>query len=155
MSGAGDDRFPPRWRGGRGLDQNRQHGQRHQGGNLRDRSLGGHQQDRHPHRGYGNNANATNSWGPLHGGPPQEQHIPVKSFNAAESKGALKQGYQNVGSRVPLVYKPTDKEVNNSRAASGPWGSRPNCMVNGKDFFLELRKQVSALRQSGNNPVGG
>ncbi|OAX81362.1 hypothetical protein ACJ72_04293 [Emergomyces africanus] len=151
MSGVGDDR----WRGGRGFDQNRQPGQRHQGGSLRDRPMGGHQQDRQPHRGYGNNANATNSWSPPHGGPPQEQHIPVKSFNAAESKGALKQGFQSAGSRAPFVYKPTGKEANNSRTASGPWGSRPNCMVNGKDFFLELRKQVSALRQGGNNAAGG
>ncbi|EGC46105.1 conserved hypothetical protein [Histoplasma capsulatum var. duboisii H88] len=151
MSGAGDDR----WRGGRGYDQNRQIVQRHQSGNLRDRSIGGHQQDRHQHRGYGNNANATNSWGPPHGGPPHEQHIPVRSFNAAESKGALKQGYQNVDSHAPFVYKPIGKESNNSRAASGPWGSKPNCMANGKDFFLELRKQVSALRQSGNNVAGG
>ncbi|PGH09340.1 hypothetical protein GX51_00783 [Blastomyces parvus] len=106
MSGAGDDRFPPRWRGGRGFDQNRHPGQRHQGGNLRDRSLGGHQHDRHPHRGYGNNANAANSWGAPHGGPAQEQHVPVKSFNAMESKGALKQGYQNIGSRGALQEVP-------------------------------------------------
>ncbi|EEH16186.2 hypothetical protein PABG_06273 [Paracoccidioides brasiliensis Pb03] len=160
MSGAGDDR----WRGGgRGFDQNRQSGQRHQGGNMRDRSMGSHQHDRHVHRGYGNHANATNSWGPPHGGPggaagpegpPQEQHVPVRFFNAAESKDALKQGCQSVGSRAPFVYKPVGKDANNSRA-SGPWGARPNCMTNGKDFFLELRKQVSALRQGGNNAAGG
>ncbi|PGH17140.1 hypothetical protein AJ79_01278 [Helicocarpus griseus UAMH5409] len=149
MSGAGDDR----WRGGRGFDQNRQSGQRHQGGSMRDRSMGGHQQDRHAHRGYGNN-HAANSWGPPHGGPPQEQHIPVRSFNAAESKDTLRQGFQSVGLRAPFVYKPTGKEASNNRA-SGPWGSRPNCMVNGKDFFLELRKQVSALQQAGNNTAGG
>ncbi|KAK2800463.1 hypothetical protein FQN50_008138 [Emmonsiellopsis sp. PD_5] len=128
MSG-GDDR----WRGGRGYDQNRQSGQRHQGGSLRDRSMGGHQQDRHGHRGHGNHMNAANSWGSPHGGPPQEQHIPVKSFNAAESRDALKQGYQNVGVRGPLVYKPTGKEANNARS-SGPWGSK-------RTFYPPIRAQ--------------
>ncbi|KAL1850567.1 hypothetical protein Plec18170_006852 [Paecilomyces lecythidis] len=99
------------------------------------------------HRG-GHGANSPNAWGAqqVPSGPPQEQHIPVRGFNAAESKGALRRG---PGEPKPTVYKPTGKEVNNNRA-SGPWGSKPNTMANGKDFFLELRKQVSALQQGGN-----
>lgn len=30
-----------------------------------------------------------------------------------------------------------------------------NSMVNGRDFFLELRKQVGALQQGGSNVQGG
>lgn len=32
--------------------------------------------------------------------------------------------------------------------------SPANTMANGKDFFVELRKQVTALRQGGNIPGG-
>jgi len=151
MSGAGDDR----WRGGRVYDSNRQSDQRQPGGGARDRPMGVHHHDRHGHRVQGNSVNATNSWGGLPAGPPQEQHIPVHGFNAAESKDALKKGYQaaGVGDSRPAVYKPTNKEANNARS-SGPWASKPNSMLNGKDFFLELRKQISALRQSG-NAAGG
>ncbi|KAJ9192333.1 hypothetical protein DTO164E3_213 [Paecilomyces variotii] len=136
MSGPGDDR----WRGGRPYDPNRPN-QRHSTPGPRDRTgpQGGH-------RGA-HGANSPNAWGAqqVPSGPPQEQHIPVRGFNAAESKGALRRG---PGEPKPTAYKPTGKEVNNR--ASGPWGSKPNTMANGKDFFLELRKQVSALQQGGN-----
>ncbi|KAL1999079.1 hypothetical protein VTN02DRAFT_5078 [Thermoascus thermophilus] len=137
MSGPGDDR----WRGSRPYDYNRQSVQRHSAGPRSMGSQGGA-------RG-GHGANLPNAWGgpreQVPAGPPQEQHIPVRGFNAAESKGALRRG---PGESKPVVYKPTGKEVNNNRA-SGPWASKPNTMANGKDFFLELRKQVSALQQGG------
>ncbi|KAM5504114.1 hypothetical protein McanMca71_003744 [Microsporum canis] len=52
----------------------------------------------------------------------------------------------------PVIYRPTGKDGNPVRP-SGPWGSKPNSMANGKDFFLELRKQISGLQQS--NVQGG
>lgn len=83
-------------------------------------------------------------------GPVQEQHVPVRGFNATEAKTALKRGPNEPR---PTAYKPTGKDVNNNRS-SGPWGAKPNNMANGKDFFLELRKQVTTLRQGGNVPGG-
>ncbi|GAB1194189.1 hypothetical protein APSETT444_003430 [Aspergillus pseudonomiae] len=89
-----------------------------------------------------------NAWGEsrdqLSTGPAQEQHVPVRGFNAAEAKGALRRKPK------PFFYKPGGKDTNRS----GPWGSKPNTMANGKDFFLELRKQITTLRQ-GNNVAGG
>ncbi|WEW58831.1 hypothetical protein PRK78_004299 [Emydomyces testavorans] len=151
MSGAGDDR----WRGGRGYDPNRPSGQRHHSGGFRDRSMGG--QDRHGNRGQGNIMNAGNTWTGPPSGPAQEPHIPVRGFNTAESKDALKKVISQrtifINGRIeesqPVAYKSNGKDANNVRS-SGPWASKPNTMVNGKDFFLELRKQISGLQQSGN-----
>ncbi|KAE8164151.1 hypothetical protein BDV40DRAFT_261375 [Aspergillus tamarii] len=136
MSGPGDDR----WRGGRTYDQNRQSGQRH----SMHRTMSAHSGSR-----GGQNQNTT--WGEsrdqLPTGPAQEQHVPVRGFNAAEAKGALK---RNSREPKPFFYKPGGKDTNRS----GPWGSKPNTMANGKDFFLELRKQITTLRQ-GDNVAGG
>ncbi|KAF9894936.1 hypothetical protein FE257_004558 [Aspergillus nanangensis] len=134
MSGHNDDR-PSRWRGGRAFDQNRQSGQRHS--NSRTVSV------------HSNSRGAQNAWTEprenASTGPTQDQHVPVRGFNAAESKAALR---RNPTEPKPLFYKPGGKDANNRQG--GPWGSKPNAMANGKDFFLELRKQVTALRQGGN-----
>ncbi|KAJ5263673.1 hypothetical protein N7478_011278 [Penicillium angulare] len=99
MSGSGDNK----WRG-----PGRQSSQRHAGNGNRDRTGG---------QGGAQGGNA--SWtGPSQA---QEQHVPVRGFNAAEAKNVLR---------------------------------RANTMANGKDFFVELRKQVAAL-QKGGPPVGG
>lgn len=80
--------IPIRWRGGRPYDYNRQSVQRHSAGPRSIGSQGGA-------RG-GHGANLPNVWGgpreQVPAGPPQEQHIPVRGFNAAESKGALRRG---------------------------------------------------------------
>ncbi|KAF7587557.1 hypothetical protein BBP40_007046 [Aspergillus hancockii] len=144
MSGPGDDR----WRGGnRAYDENRQSGQRH----TLHRTMSAHSTSR-----GGPNQNQ-NAWGGERDAPAtsptQEQHVPVRGFNAVEAKGALR---RNPGEPKPFLYKPNNgKEAN--RAGGGPWGSKlnggvnaANTMANGKDFFLELRKQVTALRQGGN-----
>ena len=84
--------LPCRWRAGRGYGQS---GQRHPVG-PRERMMGGYQLDRHGPRGQGNNnMNAANSWGGP-GGLPHEQHLPVRGFNAAESKEALKKGISHL-----------------------------------------------------------
>ncbi|KAJ5833211.1 hypothetical protein N7474_001522 [Penicillium riverlandense] len=93
MSGSGDDR----WRGG----PSRQSSQRQNRG------------------GQGGQRGGNAAWSGS--GPAQEQHVPVRGFNAAETKSALK---------------------------------RANTMANGKDFFVELRKQVAIL-QRGGTPAGG
>ncbi|ODM20045.1 hypothetical protein SI65_05031 [Aspergillus cristatus] len=124
----GDDR----WRGGRPYD-NRQSGHRQSGS----RNMGGPR---------GNAWSDSRDQSPA--GPANEQHVPVRGFNATEAKSALKRGAHEP---KPAAYKPTGKDVNNR--ASGPWGAKPNNMASGKDFFLELRKQVTSLR--GGNVPGG
>ncbi|KAL4865651.1 hypothetical protein BDV12DRAFT_174306 [Aspergillus spectabilis] len=134
MSGAADDRWR---RGGRAYDQNRQSGQRH----SNPRAMSAHGGP----RGGQQNANASNNnWGDSREVLNQEQHIPVGGFNAGEAKAALSRG---PGAPKPFFYKPQGKDANNR--GNGPWGSKPNTMANGKDFFLELRKQITALRQGG------
>ncbi|KAJ5404141.1 hypothetical protein N7509_004012 [Penicillium cosmopolitanum] len=128
----GDDR----WRGG----PSRQSSQR-QSGN-RDRA-GGQGQGQGQGQGAGRGGNpAGNSNN--NSTPSQDQHVPVKGFNAGEAKSLLK--------KVPF-YKPTGKDANNQKSG-GPWGAKANTMANGKDFFVELRKQVASL-QRGGPPVGG
>ncbi|GJP92603.1 PAP2 family protein [Aspergillus niger] len=177
MSGPGEER----WRGGRSYDQNRHSAQRQSNA----RTMSAHGGSRGGQHNWGDSRDQFAS------GPQQEQHVPVRGFNAAESKGALRKGAFRptsvrgmtpantqlaLGSRTgrcayrycspetnvydcllltpisspeprPYHYKPQGKDVNNR--ASGPWGAKPNQMANGKDFFLELRKQVTALQQGG------
>ncbi|KAL4876559.1 hypothetical protein BJY04DRAFT_199648 [Aspergillus karnatakaensis] len=136
MSGAPDDR----WRGGRAYDQNRQSGQRH----SNPRAMSAHAG---PREGQQNtNQSNTTSWADTMN---QEQHIPVGGFNAAEAKTALRRG---PGGPKPFYYKPPGKDANNR--GGSPWASKPNTMANGKDFFIELRKQVTALRQGETIPGG-
>ncbi|XRM38479.1 hypothetical protein ABZX51_001892 [Aspergillus tubingensis] len=71
-----------RWRGGRPYDQNRHSAQRHS--NARTMSA------------HGGSRGGQNNWGDSRdqfaSGPQQEQHVPVRGFNAAEAKGALRKG---------------------------------------------------------------
>ncbi|EAW11935.1 uncharacterized protein ACLA_006940 [Aspergillus clavatus NRRL 1] len=134
MSGPGEER----WRGGRPYDQNRQSGQR----NPNSRAISGHSGN----RGGQNSSTWGESRESSNTGPSQEQHVPVRGFNAAEAKAALRKEPR------PFFYKPTGKDAGNNR--SGPWGAKPNTMANGKDFFLELRKQVTTLRQGATVPGG-
>ncbi|OJJ44895.1 hypothetical protein ASPZODRAFT_17809 [Penicilliopsis zonata CBS 506.65] len=139
MSGPGDER----WRGGRPYDPNRQSGQRQRNNNMGQQGSGRGS----PAAGMGNTWGASRDAASM--GLPQDQHVPVRGFNAAEAKAALRRGQ---GEPRPFFYKPSGKEVNNR--ASGPWGSKPNTTASGKDFFLELRKQITTLRQESNVPGG-
>ncbi|KAL3437112.1 hypothetical protein BDV09DRAFT_30214 [Aspergillus tetrazonus] len=135
MSGAADDRSS--WRGGRAFDQNRQSGQRQPNPRTMSAhggSRGGQQSSNTSHTSWADEVTAAS----------QDQHTPVGGFNAAEAKTALRRA---PGAPKPYFYKAQGKDANNR--ASGPWGSKPNTMASGKDFFLELRKQVTALRQGG------
>ncbi|KAF7161283.1 hypothetical protein CNMCM5623_006900 [Aspergillus felis] len=159
MSGPGEER----WRGGRPYDQNRQSGQRH----SNSRNMGAHSGN----RAGQNSAPWADSREQLATGPSQE-HVPVRGLNSAELKAALRRGghpesstsilydlltlsgvYLGPGEPKPFFYRPSGKDANSNRG-SGPWGAKPNTMANGKDFFLELRKQVSALREGATVPGG-
>ncbi|KAJ5874539.1 uncharacterized protein N7529_002969 [Penicillium soppii] len=97
--------------------------------------------------GQGGARENNNAWGASQ--PPQEQHVPVRGFNTAEVKNILKKGPRETKSCTP--YKATSKDGANQRSTSGP---KAQLMANGKDFFLELRKQIATL-QRGGPPVGG
>ncbi|KAF2142034.1 uncharacterized protein K452DRAFT_318353 [Aplosporella prunicola CBS 121167] len=77
----------------------------------------------------------------------QEEHIPVKGFNSKEAKYTLKKWYQDAnkvgsGDGKSVLYKPQGDVTMRS---GGVWGSKPNTMANGQDFWVQLRKQVSAF----------
>ncbi|KAK4983317.1 hypothetical protein LTR66_006079 [Elasticomyces elasticus] len=59
-------------------------------------------------------------------------------FNTVEVKEFLKRDGK------PKVYKVAD----NSPSAN-PWGSKLHQMANGKDFFVELSKQITTVQASG------
>lgn len=65
-------------------------------------SRGGQNQNQHPHQNQNQNHNA---WGgadsrdQLSAGLSQDQHVPVRGFNAAEAKGALRRGMACHGDR--------------------------------------------------------
>ncbi|KAJ5655688.1 hypothetical protein N7507_007638 [Penicillium longicatenatum] len=137
MSGSTENR----WRG-----PSRQSSQRHSGNGNRDRGAGG--PGGAQSGSQGGSQGGSNAWGGS--GPVQDLHVSVRGFNAAEAKNVLKRGPEET---KPIFYKPTGKDTNNQRSG-GPWGAKSNTMANGKDFFIELRKQVASLQKSG-PPVGG
>ncbi|MCJ1298577.1 hypothetical protein MMC08_001367 [Hypocenomyce scalaris] len=104
-----------------------------------------------------------NAWAPnergnrdsAHYGPPQDQHMPVRGFNAQDTKEALKKGFNSLTPEEAksVSYRPSGGQTSSAKSG-GPWASKPNNMVNGKDFFLELRKQMSALQQGGERAGG-
>ncbi|KAF2089240.1 hypothetical protein K490DRAFT_63377 [Saccharata proteae CBS 121410] len=76
--------------------------------------------------------------------PPQEAHTPVRGFNAKETKEFLKSRYQaaQFATTTSTLHK---VQGDLGQRNSGPWGSKPNAMANGQDFWVQLRKQVSNL----------
>ncbi|EKG18308.1 hypothetical protein MPH_04440 [Macrophomina phaseolina MS6] len=79
-------------------------------------------------------------------GYQEQEHTPVNGFNSREAKETMKKWYQEanaVGSDgKSALYKPKGDAAPRS---AGPWGSKPNTMANGQDFWVQLRKQISAL----------
>ncbi|KAI9817762.1 MAG: hypothetical protein M1827_000881 [Pycnora praestabilis] len=71
---------------------------------------------------------------------PEEQHTPVRGFNSREARDLLKRDTR------PTMYKPLGADTNSAKS-TGPWASKPNTTAGGQDFFLQLRKQVTALQQ--------
>ncbi|MCJ1451792.1 hypothetical protein MMC28_002132 [Mycoblastus sanguinarius] len=86
-------------------------------------------------------------WGP--------EEPPIPPFNAQEVRDCLKSGFRSVtsGDGKALAYKPTGGQANSARSG-GAWTSNAKNMSNGKEFFLELRKQVTTLQQGGERAGG-
>ncbi|KIX01664.1 uncharacterized protein Z518_09390 [Rhinocladiella mackenziei CBS 650.93] len=81
--------------------------------------------------------------------PLADDHGPMPGFNSDAVEAMLKQGYE---AKAPL-YKPDAKSQ--GAKSESPWGMKPGAMASGKDFWLDLRKQVTALQQSGGIGQGG
>lgn len=156
---------PTSWRGGKGGQ-----GPRRQASGPKDRSSF---QDRRDSRLQPQNkdvpptkAQEKPTRGPNVVALPQENHIPVNSYNAQEVEEALKATPNAKSTFYRLA--PSSAEMPKTQ---GPWASKrndstpvnlatltldtANTMYNGKDFFVELRKQVSAARQGGGSTPGG
>ena len=91
----------------------------------------------------------------------QEPHVPMNGFNASEVEAMLSAGAADAGE----VYKPENPTLK----AGGVWGTKretytsdafegghlllttctAGAMTNGKDFWLELRKQVADVQANG------
>jgi len=155
MSGTGDER----WRGGRGAsyEQNRQSGQQQRQSGARDKpssaQQGGRQNTQNQGQSQGQDTGSGKAWSGLDlAGPAtttQGGHVPVKGYNAQEVEQALRREQEGAVATKskPLQYKPSGKEGSNPRQ-SNPWASKPNTMASGKDFFLELRKQISTFQNA-------
>lgn len=99
--------------------------------------------------------------------PGQDEHVPHVGFNAAAVDAVLKQGFD---AKAPL-FKPESKPQ--PTKSESPWGLKgksllsvcssrqfidndlAGAMASGRDFWLDLRKQVFALQQSGGTSQGG
>ncbi|KAL1619309.1 hypothetical protein SLS56_010147 [Neofusicoccum ribis] len=69
-------------------------------------------------------------------GYQEQEHTSVNGFNSREAKDTLKKY-----GKSPL-YKP---QGDVAARTGGAWGIKPNTMANGQDFWVHLRKQISAL----------
>ncbi|RMD41197.1 hypothetical protein DV735_g3936, partial [Chaetothyriales sp. CBS 134920] len=80
---------------------------------------------------------------------PLQEDKPLNAFDSAEILTVLKAG---VDLKAPL-YKP---DARSAAPKGSPWGTKrefyqlrlPGAMANGKDFWLELRRQTAALLSS-------
>ncbi|KAA6412989.1 MAG: hypothetical protein FRX48_02732 [Lasallia pustulata] len=121
MSGSGEER----WRTARGTNSP----------SSQNQSQNRQQPGPQPRSDPSSNAWVPNERGNRDGtqsGPPQDQHTPVRGFKA---KDALKKGYSSLTPEEArsTSYKYTGGQAN-SATSGGPWASKPNTMVNGKDF---------------------
>ncbi|KAI9707390.1 MAG: hypothetical protein M1836_000351 [Candelina mexicana] len=136
---AGEDR----WRTQRGQQQNQQNRhqqqqqQRSTAANERSASDASHQPQNHQNRqgsgAQGMSAVSGNAWtgGDRAGrvtlpstGMAEDQHIPIRQFNAQETREILRKGYVDaIGSRTkPTIYK-EPVEAGNTKSG-GPWASK-------------------------------
>ncbi|MCJ1291379.1 hypothetical protein MMC34_002922 [Xylographa carneopallida] len=72
----------------------------------------------------------------------------VAGFNAKDTREFLKRAFTSIRSEDSKVLRYKAPPGPASTKTGGPWALKPNTMGSGKDFFLELRKQVSALQQT-------
>ncbi|OAP63701.1 hypothetical protein AYL99_02928 [Fonsecaea erecta] len=96
---------------------------------------------------------------------PSDDHVPIAGFNADVVEAMLKQGYE---AKAPLHKLDNKPQATNPQS---PWGVKceyspahqtisinsveAGAMASGKDFWLDLRRQVFALQQTGGISQGG
>ena len=80
--------------------------------------------------------------------PPPDDHVPVVGFNAAAVEATLKKGYETKAT----LYKPD--AASKPSTTQSPWDVKGS-MANGKDFWLDLRRQIWGLQQTGGVSQGG
>ncbi|KAM0799268.1 hypothetical protein BDR22DRAFT_326717 [Usnea florida] len=102
---------------------------------------------------------ANNVW--ASNGRDRQQPYPVSSegsppalpFNSQEVRDCLKNAFKSLSPEEVKASRYQPGGANNTRSG-GAWASNPKNMSNGKDFYVELRKQVTALQQSGERAGG-
>ncbi|KAL8971823.1 MAG: hypothetical protein Q9183_000868 [Haloplaca sp. 2 TL-2023] len=156
MSSAGDDR----WQTVRGQQSQHPNQSRQQGqGSSRGGGIGGQPQRARNSSVQGLTAMSGNAWvtndrasrDPMQHAPAQEQHVALNGFNAQDARDSLKNAFASANKKTTVYKGPAQPSGNKSGA---PWATKPNTMGNGKDFFLELRKQISAIQQNGPERAG-
>ncbi|MCJ1322789.1 hypothetical protein MMC15_008139 [Xylographa vitiligo] len=156
MSGIGDER----WRNSRGqpLPQS-QPNQRPKQGASRKGSYNNILQEKSSEKPDSVSAMASgNAWGNERNksearNATEDQQTPAAGFNAKDTREFLKRAFASISSEDSKALRYKAPTAPASMKTGGPWASKPNTMGSGKDFFLELRKQVSALQQ--NERAGG
>ncbi|KAI9806017.1 MAG: hypothetical protein M1833_004424 [Piccolia ochrophora] len=80
----------------------------------------------------------------------EERHTPVNGFNAREASEVLRRAFQDAtaAEQRAQTYKPPSEAATTGKA-TGPWANKPNNMTGGQDFFVQFRKTVASLQQSG------
>ncbi|KAF6230106.1 hypothetical protein HO133_004445 [Letharia lupina] len=100
-----------------------------------------------------NNAWASNGRDRQHSYNPPSEGPPTPSFNSQEVRDCLKNAIKNLTSEEVKASKYQPGAANNTRSGQA-WASNPKNMSNGKDFYVELRKQVTAMQQGGERAGG-
>ncbi|KAI4290107.1 MAG: hypothetical protein L6R35_000627 [Caloplaca aegaea] len=99
-------------------------------------------------------------------GSAQDQHVSVNGFNTQDARNLLKNGVWTLrfcSEDAALTYQQVSAQNTRRQPIirllqvqlKAPDPGLPNSMGNGKDFFLELRKQLTSLQQHGSERAGG
>lgn len=100
-----------------------------------------------------NNAWASNGRDRQQRYTPPPEGPPTLSFNSQEVRDCLKNAIKNLTLEEVKASKYQPGGANNARSGAA-WASNAKNMSNGKDFYVELRKQVTALQQGGERAGG-
>ncbi|CAD6564483.1 MAG: hypothetical protein ASARMPREDX12_002681 [Alectoria sarmentosa] len=100
-----------------------------------------------------NNAWASNGRDRQQTYTPTSEGPPTPVFNSQEVRDCLKNAIKSLAPEEVKASKYQPGGANNVRSG-GAWASNPKNMSNGKDFYVELRKQVTAMQQGGERAGG-
>ncbi|CAF9937526.1 hypothetical protein IMSHALPRED_000446 [Imshaugia aleurites] len=78
---------------------------------------------------------------------------PTPLFSPQEVRDCLKSAIKHLTPEEVKAAKYQPGGANNTRSG-GAWASNPKNMSNGKDFYVELRRQVTAMQQGGERAGG-